>query len=602
MPEHSEVLEIPSGRARLSVVRAGAGGAPHVVFLHTGISDKRSWDEVLGSSLPRHGRRGLRPAWLRRHHVPGRGATTSWSICGRPRRAGAGPGRPGRQLPRWPDRARLHPDPPRTRVAALVLVAPAVSGAPAVDDAQIDPVEAAIWETLAAADAAGALDALNLGEIRLWVDGPHAPEGRVGGTRRELALDMNRIALHAESPGHEPAPPLEAWSRLSEVRCPVLVVVGDLDLGHIQERVPRAGVADPGRAPRRHGGCRPPPRSRAAGGVRRAPPRLPERSRAERAPREPPIGVPPVVWRDVLPARGRSPARHRRGRSPGNVDRILGRARRRPKRRERTSASCPSWPYPATRPRTSSSSRPSWRTTSPRWRRSPPRAGSAPSWSATSGRIPTGPGLSNAAAICAGGRVVGTYRKRCLPNYGVFDEQRWFVPSTETPTLFGVAGAWVGISVCEDVWFPDGPVAEQGRRRGRRGGQPQCVALQPGTPAASGSPCCARGWPRPDVPSPTSTRSAARTSWSSTATPSLWRPTARSWPAGPSSPPTWWWWTSPSRGCGYATAPDEALPRVVATDPRAERPCGRPAPLRPALRPDALRRGRGLCRTGSRDP
>ncbi len=79
------------------------------------------------------------------------------------------------------------------------------------------------------------------------------------------------------------------------------------------------------------------------------------------------------------------------------------------------------------------------------------------------GANPTGPGLSNAAALCAGGRVVGTYRKRCLPNYGVFDEQRWFVASSETPTLFGVAGAWVGISICEDVWFPDGPVAQQGR-------------------------------------------------------------------------------------------------------------------------------------------
>jgi len=79
------------------------------------------------------------------------------------------------------------------------------------------------------------------------------------------------------------------------------------------------------------------------------------------------------------------------------------------------------------------------------------------------GATPDGEGLSNAAALCAGGRVVGIYRKRFLPNYGVFDEQRWFVSSTETPTLFGVAGAWVGISVCEDVWFPDGPVAQQGR-------------------------------------------------------------------------------------------------------------------------------------------
>jgi NAD+ synthase (glutamine-hydrolysing) len=78
------------------------------------------------------------------------------------------------------------------------------------------------------------------------------------------------------------------------------------------------------------------------------------------------------------------------------------------------------------------------------------------------GATPDGQGLSNAAALCAGGRVVGIYRKRFLPNYGVFDEQRWFVSSTETPTLYGVAGAWVGISVCEDVWFPDGPVAQQG--------------------------------------------------------------------------------------------------------------------------------------------
>src|ERR1700691_1973672 len=79
------------------------------------------------------------------------------------------------------------------------------------------------------------------------------------------------------------------------------------------------------------------------------------------------------------------------------------------------------------------------------------------------GAAPGGIGLANAAAVCAGGRVVGVYNKRFLPNYGVFDEQRWFIPSYETPTLFGVAGAWVGISVCEDVWFPEGPVAQQGR-------------------------------------------------------------------------------------------------------------------------------------------
>src|SRR5208282_2269181 len=79
------------------------------------------------------------------------------------------------------------------------------------------------------------------------------------------------------------------------------------------------------------------------------------------------------------------------------------------------------------------------------------------------GAAPGGVGLANAAAVCAGGRVVGVYRKRFLPNYGVFDEQRWFVPSSEPPPLFGVAGAWVGVSICEDIWFDDGPVAHAGR-------------------------------------------------------------------------------------------------------------------------------------------
>jgi NAD+ synthase (glutamine-hydrolysing) len=79
------------------------------------------------------------------------------------------------------------------------------------------------------------------------------------------------------------------------------------------------------------------------------------------------------------------------------------------------------------------------------------------------GAAPGGYGLANAAAVCAGGRVAGIYRKRFLPNYGVFDEQRWFLPCTEAPALFGIAGAWVGVSICEDVWFDDGPVAHEGR-------------------------------------------------------------------------------------------------------------------------------------------
>jgi NAD+ synthase (glutamine-hydrolysing) len=69
--------------------------------------------------------------------------------------------------------------------------------------------------------------------------------------------------------------------------------------------------------------------------------------------------------------------------------------------------------------------------------------------------------LFNSAALCAGGKVLGTYRKHLLPNYGVFDEQRWFTAGDGSPLLFVVAGAPVGISVCEDMWSPRGPMVRQ---------------------------------------------------------------------------------------------------------------------------------------------
>ena len=69
--------------------------------------------------------------------------------------------------------------------------------------------------------------------------------------------------------------------------------------------------------------------------------------------------------------------------------------------------------------------------------------------------------LVNAAALCRGGEVVGRYVKRMLPNYGVFDEQRWFAPGSGRATLFEVAGVSVGMTVCEDMWFAGGPMADQ---------------------------------------------------------------------------------------------------------------------------------------------
>ena len=69
--------------------------------------------------------------------------------------------------------------------------------------------------------------------------------------------------------------------------------------------------------------------------------------------------------------------------------------------------------------------------------------------------------LYNAASLLARGEVVGSYYKQLLPNYAVFDEQRYFVPGGEDPLVFDVRGVPVGISVCEDIWSDDGPVPEQ---------------------------------------------------------------------------------------------------------------------------------------------
>ncbi len=69
--------------------------------------------------------------------------------------------------------------------------------------------------------------------------------------------------------------------------------------------------------------------------------------------------------------------------------------------------------------------------------------------------------LANAVALCADGEVVGTYHKRRLPNYAVFDERRYFCGGVDPLRLYEVAGVQVGVSICEDAWAPGGPILEQ---------------------------------------------------------------------------------------------------------------------------------------------
>jgi NAD+ synthase (glutamine-hydrolysing) len=79
-------------------------------------------------------------------------------------------------------------------------------------------------------------------------------------------------------------------------------------------------------------------------------------------------------------------------------------------------------------------------------------------WRAVASDASPYPLLANAAAVCRNGRVEALYRKHRLPNYGVFDEARYFQAGTR-PLVVEVAGTRVGITVCEDMWGPGGPVA-----------------------------------------------------------------------------------------------------------------------------------------------
>jgi NAD+ synthase (glutamine-hydrolysing) len=68
--------------------------------------------------------------------------------------------------------------------------------------------------------------------------------------------------------------------------------------------------------------------------------------------------------------------------------------------------------------------------------------------------------LYNACAVVSGGEVLHRYHKRYLPNYGVFDENRYFREGYSAPIL-KLDGALVGVSICEDIWYPGGPAREQ---------------------------------------------------------------------------------------------------------------------------------------------
>jgi pimeloyl-ACP methyl ester carboxylesterase len=222
---------VTSGRAQLAYEITGVDKGADVLLMHAGVNDRRSWQPVIERLASRH--RCIA------YDARGFGETTyeredGWSAvadaeavldaAGVEQAVVVASSMGGRTAL---DLILAQPK----RVSGLVLIGAAVRGAPYPDHmeglaAELD----AMIETL---EAAGEIDEVNRLEAWMWLDGPTADEGRVGGPARELFLDMNGGALRAENPGKEAEMP-PTWPRLGEITAPTLVMIGRLDVDDIQ--------------------------------------------------------------------------------------------------------------------------------------------------------------------------------------------------------------------------------------------------------------------------------------------------------------------------------------------------------------------------------
>jgi 3-oxoadipate enol-lactonase len=217
-------MDVTLNGARIHYERSGSGFP--VLFIHAGIADSRMWEPQAAAfagrfDMIRPDQRGfgdtaLPPApysgladlvglldhlKVDRAHVVGCSMGGTLAV----------------------DLALEHPD----RVERLVLIAAGVSGSNA------GAADAALFAEIEEADKAGDMDAVNRGEVRLWVDGPRRREGSAPAAVRALVLDMNGRSLHTDWSSAESRPiDRPAISRLGEIKAPTLVIVGDQDLPH----------------------------------------------------------------------------------------------------------------------------------------------------------------------------------------------------------------------------------------------------------------------------------------------------------------------------------------------------------------------------------
>jgi pimeloyl-ACP methyl ester carboxylesterase len=208
------------------------GEGPTVVLLHAGVSDRRSWKQVSdglhgNATVVTYDRRGFGetpPSSAPFSHVDDLISVLDQTTDGPAWLVGSSAG--GKVAL---DAAFVVPD----RLAGLILIAPAVSGAP---EPVLDPDTARIEPLLDQAYDDGDMDEVNRLETWIWLDGPAQPEGRVGGAPRALALDMNAAILANDASEGAGDSGVDAWARLDEMDLPVTVACGELDVPFMVER------------------------------------------------------------------------------------------------------------------------------------------------------------------------------------------------------------------------------------------------------------------------------------------------------------------------------------------------------------------------------
>jgi pimeloyl-ACP methyl ester carboxylesterase len=223
-------FSIPSGKAHLTGVEDGKG--PAVVFLHAGVADKRMWRDQMAAFADRY----RVVAYDRRGFGETRYEAETFSHMGDLRAVLDGLGieqaclvgcsQGGRFAV---DFALAHPK----RVSRLVLVAPAIGGAPQPE--QLPPDIETLLEQAEQAEGQKHFELVNRIEAHLWLDGPRSVDGRIQGSARDLFLRMNIIPLKSASPGKD-TPAKDSFKRLKEIAAPTLIIWGDLDFPHLQER------------------------------------------------------------------------------------------------------------------------------------------------------------------------------------------------------------------------------------------------------------------------------------------------------------------------------------------------------------------------------